>query len=576
MWEDVPVFAPKIAKGQTKIATSPTSGLAPKPSTLADGPNAATIEAPEIVHELLRSPGRPLDPSARAIMEPRFGHDFSKVLIHADTCAAESARAVGAIAYSIGRNVVFGAGRYAPALAAGRELLAHELAHVVQQDGAPSALGRLSVMRSDESAEREARSAAAAIASGKSFRPQTRSGLALVRQRDPRVPADAGPARRAPAAPTARATSPATVGGGGLAASLTNVTAKLVHTGATDVVTAQRNGTKVDLRAPGVSYTGSARRATGVRLGADSIKLGFIQTVVTERIGVYRRGGDPTGEVLTEQRLSFGPAQDVKQGSSPPFYEPPETITDSQLTAYVVAEDQPNLQMDAAVGEGKLTETKGTDQFTVSLAAQRGSDLVHLKDFAWEVPWSLVLAPDQSGRGGPITIRETNVPPIIPGGPAAGVIGREPSSTIKAYISPAAADAALRENPTAFLADLPRQKAKAPDSYWQMVGALWRSPISFIVKVTVGKTNALFGKDTINVVCSAHTSESQTLKIGEGESAEAHLLAHTVYDPGKLDASTDVTLQINSRRIKWPFPYRSIQERVRSEYGRYNIDASLG
>lgn len=89
-----------------------------------------------------------------------------------------------------------------------------------------------------------------------------------------------------------------------------------------------------------MDYLGNAGRP-GNWLGADSIKLGFIQTVVTERIGVYRRGGDSTGEVLTEQRLSFGPAQDVKEGSSPPFYDPPETITNSQLTAFVVAEDQP-------------------------------------------------------------------------------------------------------------------------------------------------------------------------------------------------------------------------------------------
>lgn len=316
------------------------------------------------------------------------------------------------------------------------------------------------------------------------------------------------------------------------------------------MVTAQRVGSKVDLRAPGVSYTGSARLATGVKLGADSISVGFIQTVVTERIGVYRRGGNPTGEVLTEQRLKFGPAPDIKPSSSQPFYEAPETITDSRPTAFIVAEDQPRYETDATIGDGKLTETKGTDQFTTSLAAQRGSDLVHLKDFAWAVPWSLVLGANGSGKGGPITTpTETNVPPVIPGGRTAKEIGRDPESTVNAYISPAVADAALRDNPIAFLTDLPRQKAKAPDSYWQMVGALWRSPISFRIKVTVAKTDSFVGKDTINVVCSAASSQSQTLRLGEGESAEAHFLAHMVYDPGKLDTSTNVTLQINSQSI---------------------------
>ncbi|HRQ40315.1 MAG TPA: DUF4157 domain-containing protein [Chloroflexota bacterium] len=86
-----------------------------------------------IVNEVLRSPGQPLDPTTRAYMEPRFGHDFSSVRVHTDTKAAESAWAVDALAYTVGRSVVFGAGQYAPKTHAGGHLLAHELTHVVQQ-----------------------------------------------------------------------------------------------------------------------------------------------------------------------------------------------------------------------------------------------------------------------------------------------------------------------------------------------------------------------------------------------------------------------------------------------------------
>jgi len=68
-------------------------------------------------------------------MEPRFGHDFARVRIHADDRAAESARAVDALAYTVGPDVVFGASQYAPATAAGRRMLAHELTHVIQQSG---------------------------------------------------------------------------------------------------------------------------------------------------------------------------------------------------------------------------------------------------------------------------------------------------------------------------------------------------------------------------------------------------------------------------------------------------------
>lgn len=98
--------------------------------------NCAPVnEVPSIVHEVLRSPGQPLDPANRAFMEPRFGHDFGKVRVHTDTKAAESARALNARAYATGENLVFGSGQYTPGTTAGQRLLAHELAHVVQQSG---------------------------------------------------------------------------------------------------------------------------------------------------------------------------------------------------------------------------------------------------------------------------------------------------------------------------------------------------------------------------------------------------------------------------------------------------------
>jgi hypothetical protein len=88
---------------------------------------------PLIVHDVLRSPGQPLDAATRAFFEPRFGRDFSQVRVHTDAPAAESAQAVNALAYTMGRDIVFGAGEYALGTTAGQWLLAHELAHTVQQ-----------------------------------------------------------------------------------------------------------------------------------------------------------------------------------------------------------------------------------------------------------------------------------------------------------------------------------------------------------------------------------------------------------------------------------------------------------
>jgi len=100
--------------------------------------------APGVVHQVLGSPGRSLDAQTRAFFEPRFGRGFGDVRVHADPAAAASARSVGALAYTAGSHVVFGAAQYSPQTIGGRRLLAHELAHVVQQSGG---MGRETIRR---------------------------------------------------------------------------------------------------------------------------------------------------------------------------------------------------------------------------------------------------------------------------------------------------------------------------------------------------------------------------------------------------------------------------------------------
>jgi hypothetical protein len=93
--------------------------------------------APPIVCEVLRSPGQPLDPRTRTVMQTGLGHDFGRVRVHTDARASESTRAVRALAYTIGADLVFREGHYQPDTMAGRQLLAHELTHAVQHGVAP-------------------------------------------------------------------------------------------------------------------------------------------------------------------------------------------------------------------------------------------------------------------------------------------------------------------------------------------------------------------------------------------------------------------------------------------------------
>jgi hypothetical protein len=140
-------------------------------------------EAPPIVHEVLNSLGQPLDSVTRAYMEPRFGHDFSQVRVHTGPRAAESAQAVNALAYTVGSDLVFGAGQYTPASGGGRKLLAHELAHVIQQGGSRVAGSSLRIGPPDDAYELTAQHTALTLDSAPAVKPGTASRPAGVVQR---------------------------------------------------------------------------------------------------------------------------------------------------------------------------------------------------------------------------------------------------------------------------------------------------------------------------------------------------------------------------------------------------------
>ncbi len=116
----------EYAECEDEVRTPNQTKRAPSANT------EAALDAGAVVRVTERG-GAPLPSWVRSYFEPRFGHDFSCVRVHADDEAANAARAVRARAYTIGREIVFGAGEYAPATMEGKRLLAHELAYVVQQ-----------------------------------------------------------------------------------------------------------------------------------------------------------------------------------------------------------------------------------------------------------------------------------------------------------------------------------------------------------------------------------------------------------------------------------------------------------
>ena len=176
MFQHASIRAQKQAQSWTPI----TSGLLQrkcdecrkkKPTLQRSTFSPAPEAVPPIVHDVLRSPGEPLDPATRAFMEPRFGHSFANVKVHDDSGARKSAQMMGARVYTVGEHMVLGKGEHSPVTDAGRRLIAHELAHVVQQSifGRPTIAASMHVSNPGDAGEREADAVASAVISARGW-----------------------------------------------------------------------------------------------------------------------------------------------------------------------------------------------------------------------------------------------------------------------------------------------------------------------------------------------------------------------------------------------------------------------
>lgn len=193
-WSFTPVASSllqrKCACGQHTISGGECEGCNRNRQTLQRAIRNLELETrnangvPPIVHDVLRSSGQPLDGATRAFFEPRFGHDFSHVRVHTDARAAESAHAVNALAYTVGPKVVFASGQYGTTNTA-RVLLAHELAHVIQQSSAPSPLAPIQVGQPAGRFEQAADQLADRVMNGAVPAASSQSAGGLVLQRQP-------------------------------------------------------------------------------------------------------------------------------------------------------------------------------------------------------------------------------------------------------------------------------------------------------------------------------------------------------------------------------------------------------
>jgi hypothetical protein len=199
VWSSTPAFSPersrmlqrKCSCGGSSSSGGECEACEKKTLQRRTAGSSETATAPPIVHDVLRSPGQPLDRETRAFMEPRFGHDFGKVRLHTDAQANESAQSVNALAYTVGPQIVFGAGPYQPGAASDTELLAHELTHVVQQSQAQGNPSSLRVGEIDSPFEKEADRIANAVVSNQPSAPPVHTKTPALQRQPAQTPAQA-------------------------------------------------------------------------------------------------------------------------------------------------------------------------------------------------------------------------------------------------------------------------------------------------------------------------------------------------------------------------------------------------
>ena len=152
----------KYEQEADRVADQVISSASPNSAVTSSGPTIQRYAtqargqmsaAPAGTSRVFSGPAKPLEPVLRGEMEQRFGYDFSRVRVHFGAAAEQSARHLNADAYTVGQDIVFGAGRFAPHTGKGRRLIAHELTHVVQQSG--GVVARNSVLQRQPSHQNE-------------------------------------------------------------------------------------------------------------------------------------------------------------------------------------------------------------------------------------------------------------------------------------------------------------------------------------------------------------------------------------------------------------------------------------
>ena len=366
-------------------------------------------------------------------------------------------------------------------------------------------------------------------------------------------------------------------------------------------VTARPQGEGVRAESPDVKYQpAKVWLQEGKTLGG-SQNFGFVQNLVKSTRGaVWRRGGEPDGEVTKNWRSGQGKAYDavsdpnddkkIHKAVFAPFYWPPGSINDENVAASPaetdpVAHDQPGFTLEAKQDGGRLTEFVGSDQFKLGVGVKKGDAFYTLAAWDWAVPWDMTVDKDLNGAGKAVTSKV--VQDLLKEGPDTSLGAKDWSlrgaeDVFEGFATPAEAQ---KRSAKELLNWIHKAKEYDPPSYANIVSALDAKAPDVTVDITCDTTHGNFGKD----VLSASVLRDGTLikseggiKLNNGESKSLKLSWSEAFGSAStLTPGTVLKVELYVTENNWEVghgfmsPFNGTSPQLTPGDGRYKIAVSL-
>jgi hypothetical protein len=367
-------------------------------------------------------------------------------------------------------------------------------------------------------------------------------------------------------------------------------------------VTAKPDGDGVRAESPDVKYQPAKVWLQDGKTLEGSQNFGFVQNLVTSTRGaVYRRGGDPAGDITYERREGHGKAYDAVSDPADdakihprvfaPFYWPPGSMNDDNTSANPAetdpgAHDQPGYTLKAKVDDGRLTEFTGADQFKLGVAVKKGDAVHTLKAWDWSVPWAMKVDATLNGAGQAVQSKE--VQDLLRDGPDTALGAKDwslrPDSgdVFEGFSTQAEA---MKRTPKELLNWIHKARQYDPLSYQNICAALDAKAPGVSVDIVCDTTHVNVGKD----VLSASVLRDGTLIRSEGgirlNNGESHSLslgwAEAFGSAANIQAGTVLKVELYVTKNRWEVghgfmsPFNGSSPQLTPGDGRYKITVSV-